>query len=188
MNDRILKPDASVASKCYHAICGAADKIAYSWMFILLVAAMSLYANIYAAELQVYTAYIVFAICICAFCRDLLPIMPMVVCSYIAPSIGNNPGKNPESIFFPEHGGYFLISIAALFVIVLVIRLILDREIGFSNMFRVKRRLIWGMVILGAAYLVSGIGMEIYDQLIKCVNNFNTLGSSSGNNLPASCF
>lgn len=150
--------------KGYRTIANAMNKAAYSWVFILLVSAMALYANIYAAELPVYTAYIVFAISICLFCRDLLPIMPMVICSYIAPSIVNNPGRNPESIFFPQYGGYFLIAIAALFVAVLLVRLIIDKEIGFLTMFKIKRKLIWGIVVLGVAYLISGIGAEGYEE------------------------
>ncbi len=152
----------------YQAVSDMLNRGAYSWAYILLVSAMALYANVCAAELPVYTAYIVFAILICVFCRDLLPIMPMVLCSYIAPSIVNNPGRNPESIFFPQHGGYFLISIAALFVAVLLVRLIVDKEIGFCNLFKVKRRLLWGIVALGAAYLISGIGTKEYgEQMVK---------------------
>ena len=151
--------------KWYTSARNIADKVAYSWRYIIVVAVLALLANTCAAELPVYTAYILIAVGICAFCRDLLPIAPLVVCSYIAPSIANNPGRNPQSIFYPENGGLYLRVLAAVLVVALIIRLCVDPQIGFRKMFRTKRQLIWSMVAMGGAYLLSGIGAQGYTAL-----------------------
>ena len=149
----------------YGKIRYMADKIAYSGMYIVVVAALALIANVWALELPVYTLYVAMAVCIFAFCRDLLPIAPLVICGYIAPSIANNPGRNPESIFYSEQGGIFLLALTGVIALSLILRLSLDRENGFKRLFTEKRALLWGMVALGVAYVVSGVGAEGYENL-----------------------
>ena len=149
----------------YQQLCALANKVGYSWVYIMVVAALSLIASVWAAELIVYTIFIVAAVLICLLCRDLLPIAPLVVFSYIAPSVANNPGKNPESIFYPENGGIYLLVLAAILLVVLVARLCLDQEIGFRKIFREKYSLRLGIFALGGAYLLSGIGVEGYSEM-----------------------
>lgn len=149
----------------YGKIRNIADKIGYSAVYVVVVAALALIANVWALDLPVYTLYVVMAVCIFAFCRDLLPIAPLVICGYIAPSIANNPGRNPESIFYPEHGGIFLLVLTGVLAVSLILRLSLDKKNGFKRLFTEKRALLWGMVALGAAYMLSGIGADGYAPL-----------------------
>lgn len=149
----------------YVSARAVADKVAYSWIYVALIAAMAAVSGIFAMEMAVYSVYILIAIAVCLLCRDLLPLIPVVICCYIAPSIGNNPGRNPESIFFPEHGGTMLLTMVAIFVMMLIVRLSVDKQIGWRAIFRTKRHLLWGMVALGAAYMVSGVGVQNYAEL-----------------------
>ena len=146
----------------YGRIRETADRIAYSAVYVFVVAALALMANVWALELPVYTLYVLMAVCIFAFCRDLLPIAPLVICGYIAPSIANNPGRNPASVFYPEHGGIFLMALAGVLILSLILRLSLDRAYGFRKLFASKRQLLWGMLAIGVSYLLSGIGAEGY--------------------------
>ncbi len=149
----------------YGCLCAAANTVGYSWVYIAAVAALSLIANVFAAELVVYTIFIFAAVLICLLCRDLLPLAPLVVFSYIAPSLANNPGKNPESIFYPANGGIYLLVLAGILIAVLIARLSLDKEIGFRKIFHGKYQLSLGIAALGVAYLLSGIGTEKYGEL-----------------------
>lgn len=161
--DRI---ESGAGSGWYGKICNMADKVAYSAGYVFAVAILALICNVWALELPVYTLYILMGVCVLAFCRDLLPLAPLVVCGYITPSIGNNPGRNPDSIFYWDKGGWFLMVLVAVFVAALILRLCFDRKNGFKRLFTEKRRLLWGMVAIGASYLLSGIGADGYGPLV----------------------
>lgn len=124
-------------------------------MLIMLLAAAS---NLFALELGVYTVFAGIIVYVCLFGQDLLPLMPVFVCCYLAPSVANNPGHNDESIFFPAHGGIWLIVLAVLMVIAAVIRVVRDRE----AFFRRRYALLPGLLALLGAYLLSGIGSAAY--------------------------
>ncbi len=130
--------------------------------YIILMAALAAMSGVFALDLWVYSAFIAVAVYLCLLGDDLLPLMPIAIFCYITPSRDNNPGRNPESIFYPEHGGIFLIVLAAIFVVCLIFRLVTDKDIGKKAFFTEKRRLLGGMLILGAVYLLSGIGFENY--------------------------
>lgn len=130
--------------------------------YVVMIACLAALSAIFELELAVYTLYILIGVFICVLGTDLLPLMPIVICCYIAPSVGNNPGRNENSIFYPHSGGVYLMVIAAVFAGCLLWRLISDREFGGKKFWTAKRSLTSGMVLLGAAYLVSGIGMEKY--------------------------
>ncbi len=125
-------------------------------LFISLVCAMTVIANVFGAELYVYSAFILFGLYISFFGDDYLPVMPMVVCSYIAPSLLNNPGRQPDSIFYPKNGGIYLLSMFLLFVVSVVIRLSRDKKLGGKNFLFTTRRFQTGMLILGGAYVLAG--------------------------------
>ena len=133
-------------------------------LYVLMIAVLAALSGVFGLELPVYTLYICVGIFICLFGRDLLALMPIVICCYIAPSFSNNPGRNPNSIFYLDNGGVYLIIIAALFFICLVFRLITDAQCGGLTFLRKKRRLISGMIVLSAAYLLSGIGIQKYGE------------------------
>lgn len=133
-------------------------------LYVILIGVMSALSSVFGLELVVYTAYILIGIFLCLFGLDLLPLMPIVICCYIAPSFANNPGRNENSIFYPQHGGIYLIILAAVFSICLLYRLITDAEIGGRRFLSQKRSMLPGMLVLGAAYMLSGIGMNNYFQ------------------------
>jgi len=133
--------------------------------YIILMAALAAVSGVFALDLWVYSAFVLVAVYLCLLGEDLLPLMPIAIFCYITPSRDNNPGRNPQSIFYPEHGGAVLIALAAIFVVCLIFRLATDEEIGRKAFFAEKRRLLGGMLILGAAYLLSGIGLENYGEV-----------------------
>lgn len=126
---------------------------------------MTVISNLLALDLYLYTAFIVIGVYIALLGADMLPLMPLVMLCYIAPSAQNNPGRESQSIFYPQNGGIYLIAIAALFVLCLIVRLATDAQIGRKHFFGTKRRLLSGMLLLGTTYLLSGIGMSQYGSL-----------------------
>lgn len=127
-----------------------------SHLFIFVVGALTVFANVFEAELYVYTAFMLCGMYISIFGDDFLPIMPMVVCSYIAPSVVNNPGRFKGSIFYLQNGGIYLFSLFILFVISVFVRLFFDKNLGGRNFLFAPRRFSSGMVALGVAYALSG--------------------------------
>lgn len=136
----------------------AIDDFFYKPAFFVLVAGLTVAANVLGAEFFTYTFFVCIAVYLFLFGRDLLPIMPMAICCYIAPSRDNNPGKNDETIFSLQGGGIYIMALAVILVLALIYRLIRDPELGRGAFFKCKRKLIWGMVALCAVYLLSGIG------------------------------
>lgn len=122
----------------------------YYIMLVVLAAAAS---NLFALELPVYTLYVLVVVYTCFLGRDLLPMIPLVICSYLAPSLANNPGKNQATIFSPGSGGEYMLVLAAVVVLSLVIHVLLHAKTFFTR----KRRLLSGILALCAAYLLSGL-------------------------------
>lgn len=136
----------------------AFDEFLYKPAYFFLIAGLTVAANLFGLELFTYTCFILIAVYLCLFGRDLLPIMPMAICCYIAPSRDNNPGRSDETIFSLQGGGFYIIALVVIFVLALLYRLIRDPELGRAAFFKCKRKLIWGMVALCIGYLLSGIG------------------------------
>lgn len=133
--------------------------------FIILMSLNAILGAVFALDLVAYTAFIVMAAYICVLGDDLLPVIPIALLCYITPSRDNNPGRNPDSIFYPAHGGWFIILLAAIFVACLIFRIATDKQIGGKAFFTAPRKLFWGMVILGVGYCLSGIGLDNYGEL-----------------------
>ena len=130
--------------------------------YILVVMVLSLGANLFALELPVYTAFTLVAIYAAVLGNDLLPLAPLFLFCYITPSLGNNPGKNDQSVFSGTSGMYIailgiLIALAAGFY---VIR-------NCKQFFRHKRALLPGLLALSVAYLLSGIGTPHYSKIAE---------------------
>lgn len=140
----------------------AVNKYMRTPWYVALIAVLTALSSVLELDLVLYSFFILTGIYICLFGTDLLPLMPIVICCYIAPSAGNNPGRNENSIFYPENGGIYLIVIAVLFVLALLYRLITDPEIGGKKFLGAKRSLAVGMIFLGLSYILSGIGIEEY--------------------------
>ncbi len=134
------------------------NRFATTPRYIMLIMLLATLSNILAAELVVYSIFVLVFAYICIFSDDLLPLMPIVICCYIAPSVTNNPGRNETSVFYPAYGGIYLLCIAAIAFGALLFRLIRDRQRFFGR----KHKLLPGIMLLTAAYLLAGIGSKGY--------------------------
>ena len=127
--------------------------------YIIAVMFLTGLANLFHMELPVYTVFSAIVIFTCCFGNDLLPLMPLFVGGYLAPSGMNNPGRNETSVFSGASGIY-IVCLACVIVLSLVFRLIRDR-----HRFRERKpKLLSGMLILSAGYLLSGIGSAAYPE------------------------
>lgn len=133
------------------------DQFLASPAYIIAVMALAAISGIFGAEAFVYTLYTAVVVYACFWGEDLLCLSPLFICCYIAPSRANNPGRNEASVFAPGHGGIYMACLAALIVISLIYRVIRDRK-----RFCRKYTLLPGMLLLMAAYLLSGIGSNGY--------------------------
>ena len=129
--------------------------------FIFFVAAIVLAANIFALELIAYGFFTAVAVFVSVFGKDYLCYTPMLIGCYITPNYKNNPGKYGNSIFSFANGGMAILIMAGVIVLALVYRLLADREMC-ARMFKTKRKLLWGMLVLGVAYTLSGLGAKGY--------------------------
>ena len=128
-------------------------------IYIAVVVLSAFLSNAFSLELPVYTLYALAVAYICVKGHDLLPLIPIVVCCYIAPSLCNNPGRNEQSVFAGGQGIY-LVCLAALIGVSVIWRIVHNRKMFF----RKKYRLLPGMLLLSAAYLLGGIGSKDYAQ------------------------
>lgn len=149
--------------------------------YIIVVAALTVVCNLLSLDILIYSFYLVLGIYIALFGIDVLPLMPLVIFCYVAPSPLNNPGSgnNEGSVFYPQNGGYIIYSILAIFVICLILRLVFDREIGGKRFLFTKRNLLPGMLLLGFAYLLSGLGMPEYPEIFSKNLLFSVIQFSS---------
>lgn len=136
------------------------NRFLYTPAYFFLVAALTIYSNVCGGELFTYTCFILTGVYLCLLGPDLLPLIPLVLCAYIAPSIQNNPGLNTDSIFSFECGGWYLCLLAGILIVSIVLRVIFDKELGGKRFLRCQRKLLPSMLFLGLAYLLSGLGSE----------------------------
>lgn len=136
-------------------------------MYVVVLAVLTVVCNLLSLDLALYSCFIVVGCYIVLFGTDLLPLMPIVVLCYIAPSPSNNPGSasNTGSIFLPQNGGIYLIVLASVFAVCLLLRMFTDQELGGSAFLTKPRSLLNGMLGLCGAYLLSGVGMREYGWL-----------------------
>ncbi len=125
--------------------------------FVALVALLTVMANLFGGEMIVYSVFILFAVYIALFGTDFLPLIMVALCCYIVPSVQNNPGRNPNSIFSLQNGGIYLLCLFVLFVISVAIRLVRDPHFGGWKFLKCQRKMMPGMLLLGGAYLLGGI-------------------------------
>lgn len=133
----------------------------YYIMLVVLAAAAS---NLFALELPVYTVYVLTAVYTCVFGRDLQPMIPLVICSYLAPSLLNNPGRNSHTIFAFGSGGEYMAVLVCVLVLALVVHIIIHARTFFTR----RRLLLPGLLMLCGGYLFSGMFSPAYpDQALK---------------------
>ena len=133
---------------------------------VAVLGLLTVIAFAFSLEVVFYTIVAIYATYVGIFCDDFKPLMPLFILCYITPSISNNPGKSDQGLFYGATGIY-LICIVSVAIITLIVRLILDENIGRASLFTKKRSLLLGMIILGASYLLSGIGSEKYLEYAK---------------------
>lgn len=131
--------------------------------FVFCLAVFAIISNVLGLDFYFYFTVACLAIYISLFGSDYLPYIPLMIFSYIAPSIQNNPSKSTNSIFLLDNGGLTLIIMGGAVAFFLLVRLIFDREIGFKNIFKTKFKLLGGMVFLGISYAISGLGSAMLD-------------------------
>ena len=141
----------------------AINAIISSPIGVLLLGVMSAAAFAFSMEVPFYCFVVLYAIYVAIFARDLSPLMPLFIFCYITPSASNNPGTSKESIFYGASGA-FLLALVAIGVTIIFIRIGTDKKMGFSRLFTKKRKLALGMLLLGVAYMLSGINSLHYGE------------------------
>lgn len=132
------------------------DSFFLSRSYFILIGILTICSNAFALELPVYFCLVALGVTVCLFGDDLLPLIPILSCFYISPSIGNNPGASADSIFYPGNGGLLVLGLMLTFAAVITARLVLDPQIGGRSFLRAKRTLLPGIIALGCAYLLAG--------------------------------
>lgn len=130
--------------------------------YVVALAVMTGISSLLGLELMLYTVLIGLGIYLCLMGSDLLPLTSIFLFAYVSPSRENNPGRYPGSVFYPLNGGIYLGILLTVFVVSLIWRLVKDPELGGKTFWKTKRVLLPSMLMLGIAYLLSGIGMDEY--------------------------
>ena len=143
----------------------AINKVIYSNLFPFLVALVTLAAHVLALDLYAYMLVGALMLYVAVFGKDYSPVLALAIFCYILPSRLNNPGMYEGSVFFMKNGGLAIVIAGFIVLAAAIVRFSLDGEIGFRRMFRTKRALLWGMLALGAAYLLAGVGSKGYAAL-----------------------
>lgn len=138
------------------------DRWLRSPWYVLSLAVLTVISNLLGLDLWIYSLFMGLGIYVSLFGSDLLPLIPLFILCYVAPSRENNPGRYPNSVFYPLNGGIYLGILLALFAACLIWRLVKDSELGGRKFLNTKRSLMPSMLFLGASYLLSGIGMDEY--------------------------
>ena len=165
MNDATAKTNQN----CYQKIKNSKavefiNKILASPWGIAIIGAICLFAHIIEVELILYCFVAVAVVYICLFAKDFLALMPIFIFCYISPSTKNNPGIKTDSMFYGPVGIIMLV-IVAIAIVSILLRIGFDKNMGYKKLFTQKRSLIIGMLVLGAAYLMSGIGNQNYSEV-----------------------
>ncbi|MBO7214796.1 MAG: O-antigen ligase family protein, partial [Clostridia bacterium] len=138
------------------------NSFVYSKAFVVFIAICTVLSNAYALDMYFFFGIAFFAVYIAIFGKDFLPYLPMLCFCYIVSSEANNPGVNPNSILYPKNSHYVILYLAGAVIISMLLRFSLDKEVGFKNMIKQKRKLLGSIVLLGITYLISGILSEGY--------------------------
>ncbi|MBE6976930.1 MAG: O-antigen ligase family protein [Ruminococcaceae bacterium] len=153
--------DHGIAKLRAHPVCRAIDRFLRSPAYFPVVGIMTVASVAWSLELVLYTCFILIGLFVTLLGKDLLPLTPLAVLSYISPSLKNNPGANGDSVFSGGSGVYILV-IAGLFAVSLVVRLCTDPKIGQRAFLTCKRSLMTGMLVLGIAYMLAGAFTKYY--------------------------
>lgn len=141
----------------------AINRFLNSREFIGVVAFLALCSNVLGWEFAVYTVIITYGIYLCLFAQDMRSLAAVVPLMYVTPSVQNNPASNPDSIFYPQNGMWILIAYLAVYFVLLGVRIALN--IKKDNFFLHKRKFAVGLLVLGGAFALGGLGQPEYSVL-----------------------
>ena len=131
---------------------------------LAILGVLTIFSYIFSLEIVLYSFVAFFVLYVCFFCDDFLPLISLFVFCYVSPSRNNNPGQTSESVF--TSSGVGIIIIVSICLLAILLRIGLDKNMGYKKMFTQKRSLLWGMLALGLAYFLSGIGSVNYSELV----------------------
>lgn len=123
---------------------------------------LTLLSYMLALEFVLWTFVVISVIYMALFADDLLPVMPFFVLCYVSPSAENNPAKMEGSLFLSGISGIALIGLLCVAFACLIARIGLDKNMGFKKLFTQKRALLIGFLVLGGAFMLSGLGSAKY--------------------------
>lgn len=136
------------------------NRVLDSPYFLLVVAFIALFSNVMEMELLMYVFAGAIMLYLGIFGTDFRLLIPLFVNCYVTPSIKNNPGLN-ETTVFSAGSGVAILVLAGLALLAFLVRCAVDREIGFAKL-KERRALLAGLLVLGATFLLSGIGSKGY--------------------------
>ena len=136
-------------------------------VYIMILSVLCLLSSLFSLEVPVYISFVAVAVYLFVFGDDLLPIAPLVILCYIAPSAANNPGRNANSVFSPDGSSKFIVVLAVLLAAGLVYFLLRDGCKNLKKLFTTRRKLLYGMLLLWLAYMLSGLRSPAYPTMMK---------------------
>ncbi len=141
------------------------NRVLYSPYFLIVIAAVALLSNVLELELLMYVFACVLMLYSGIFGTDFRLMIPLFVDCYITPSVGNNPGMNETTVFSAGSGGTLILVMAGLALLSFLVRCTVDKEIGFIKLKKCPAFLM-GILALGAAFFLSGVGSEGYTDVL----------------------
>ncbi|MBE6537441.1 MAG: O-antigen ligase family protein [Ruminococcaceae bacterium] len=142
------------------------NRILSSQFFVFVIAALACLAFTFSKEFEFYVFVIVYGLYIGLFADDLSPLMPLFPICYVVPSSSNNPGHTTDSVFYGK-SGMFLLVFVLVAVGLIFIRIFSDHNMGVKKFFFRGRFLSFGLLLLGAAYMLSGIQWDRYAEFAE---------------------
>ena len=152
-----LAPSGSAGS---HDVVAKVNRFLATPLYICLFSALAFLSNAFALEIIFATAVAAVVVYTCFFGEDLAPILPLAALCYISPSVANNPGRNTDTIF-SGIGGIYILILACAVAASCAARIIRD----WKQYRQKKYRMLTGMLILSAAYLLGGVFRDGYGEV-----------------------
>ena len=155
-NRRFRRSDKSIVVRLL-------NRFVSSNLCVFVLAALAGLAFTFSREFEFYVFVIIYGLYVGLFADDLSPLMPLFIFCYVTPSPSNNPGSTTDSVFYGASGTFLLVFVLTV-VFLIFVRIANDRNMGLKKLFFKKRFMTFGILLLGAAYMLSGILWERYDE------------------------
>lgn len=110
-------------------------------------------AELFSLELPVFYIYLVFILTVFLFDEDMLGVLVLIPCHYLAISAANNPGKHEETLFSDPSQMVHLIVLICIYIVLFLARLISLILIGGK---RKTPELTFGFLFFSAALILGG--------------------------------